>query len=195
MVQAADADNNPVSEFTAALDSLTSALEDAAKAAQSLQSITPALAGLHKLVADLEGRMDRAREALGQEAIQVSRATGPVALAKPGAEPPAKPVVVPDEATQSRSNDVRPNPCFILDVKSVSGPLDLKAVDSSVNGNPDVVDVALLDYDGRRATLKVWFDGAADLPSARAALRENLQRHLGGQPADISIERSEESAA
>jgi hypothetical protein len=190
MVQAVDAQNtNPEAEFSAALDALTTALEDAAKAAQALQELTPAIAGLSSLVMELEGRMDRARQALAQQAPAVETPPRPIAIPTPAPEP-----AIASESEPERPS-TRRNPCFILDVKSVSGPLDLKAVDSSVNGNPDVVDVALLDYDGRRASLKVWFDGSSDLPNARAALRENLQRHLGGQPAEISLERSEESAA
>jgi hypothetical protein len=85
--------------------------------------------------------------------------------------------------------------CLMLGVTSKSGSLDLKAVDGSVNENPAVVDVALLDYDGRQATLKLWINHQADPQSVREALLASLQRRLGeDDDAEVQIE-FEDSAA
>ena len=74
-------------------------------------------------------------------------------------------------------------------VTSKGGSLDLKAVDSSVNENPAVVDVALLDYDGRQATLKLWINQSADPVGVRDALLGSLRRRLGDEGnAEVEIE-------
>lgn len=79
--------------------------------------------------------------------------------------------------------------CLRLGVASKIGSLDLKAVDGSVNENPAVVDVALLDYDGRKATLKLWINGAADPVGVRDALLGSLRRRLGDEgTAEVEIE-------
>ena len=79
--------------------------------------------------------------------------------------------------------------CLLLGVASKIGSLDLKAVDGSVNENPAVVDVALLDYDGRKASLKLWINGAADPAGVRDALLGSLRRRLGDEDeAEVQIE-------
>jgi hypothetical protein len=79
--------------------------------------------------------------------------------------------------------------CLRLGVASKAGSLDLKAVDGSVNENPAVVDVALLDYDGRKATLKLWINGQADPIGVRDALLGSLRRRLGDErDAEVLIE-------
>ncbi|MCH8994745.1 MAG: hypothetical protein IH959_07225 [Chloroflexi bacterium] len=86
--------------------------------------------------------------------------------------------------------------CLRLTVKSNSGSLDLKAVDGSVNENPAVVDVALLDYDGRKATLKLWVNESADPIGVRDALLGSLRRRLGDeQAAEVRIDFEESAAA
>ncbi len=46
--------------------------------------------------------------------------------------------------------------CFRIEFESAASPLDLRTVDDAISAHPAVRDVALLDYDGRRAALKVW---------------------------------------
>ena len=83
-----------------------------------------------------------------------------------------------------------------LRIGTSAGSLDLKAVDRSINENPGVVDVTLLDYDGSNATLKVWVDESADAIAARDGLLTSLKRHLGDDGAvEVSIDFDEESAA
>ena len=82
-----------------------------------------------------------------------------------------------------------------LSITATSGSLDLKAVDRSINESPAVVDVTLLDYDGRNATLKVWITETADPVGVREALLESLLRNFGdGQDTEISIDLAGEQA-
>jgi hypothetical protein len=60
--------------------------------------------------------------------------------------------------------------CFRLEFESRPGPLDLRTVDDAVSEHPAVRDVALLDYDGRKATLKVWIDGSAKPADVQSTL-------------------------
>lgn len=112
----------------------------------------------------------------------------PEAMAEqPVEEAPAEPT--PDDGIAAAR-------CLRLGVSSRGGSLDLKAVDGSVNENPSVVDVALLDYDGRHATLKLWINESADPNGVRDALISSLRSRLGDEgEADVSIEFEEESAA
>lgn len=115
----------------------------------------------------------------------------PVATAEETPEPEPEPDMEPlPEPARSVSHRLR------LWVASRIGSLDLKAVDGAVNENPAVVDVALLDYDGRQATLKLWINGAADPVETRDALIESLRRRLGSEPgAEIRVDFEEQSAA
>lgn len=114
-------------------------------------------------------------------------AWGPPAQEAPAAEPAAAPS--PPRPSRPISH------CLRLGVHSRVGSLDLKAVDGAVNENPAVVDVALLDYDGRQATLKLWINGSADPIGVGEALLGSLRRRLGDErEADVRIE-FEESAA
>ncbi|MGB6895836.1 MAG: hypothetical protein WBF37_07850, partial [Dehalococcoidia bacterium] len=87
--------------------------------------------------------------------------------------------------------------CFRLEVEADQGSLDLKAVDRSVSENAGVVDVALLDYDGRRASLKIWVEQEAEPEQVQSALLERLKANLGaeGESGEVSISLSEEPAA
>lgn len=99
------------------------------------------------------------------------------------------PMADPAESIDSPVAEGQPSHCLRLGVASKVGSLDLKAVDGSVNENPAVVDVALLDYDGRKATLKLWINGAADPVGVRDALLGSLRRRLGDESnAEVEIE-------
>ena len=103
---------------------------------------------------------------------------------------PAEPAAVSSEASQPTSH------CLRLDVSKKVGSLDLKVVDGSVNESPAVTDVALLDYDGRHATLKLWISEAEDPDAVRTTLLKSLRSKLGGESlAEVRIEFEEESAA
>ena len=85
--------------------------------------------------------------------------------------------------------------CLRLKVNKKSGSLDLKDVDRAVNENSAVMDVALLDYDGRQATLKVWINERADPNGVREALLTSLRAHLGEEDTELAIDFEEDSAA
>lgn len=75
---------------------------------------------------------------------------------------------------------------FRLKFESHAGPLDLRAVDDAVGEHPAVRDVALLDYDGRRATLKVWIAAAASVADVRQMLADRVGQIIGNG-GDVSI--------
>ena len=85
--------------------------------------------------------------------------------------------------------------CLRLKVSKKSGSLDLKDVDRAVNENSAVMDVALLDYDGRQATLKLWVNERADPIGVREALLTSLRAHLGEEETELAIDFEEDSAA
>jgi hypothetical protein len=99
----------------------------------------------------------------------------------PGSEPaPADPL----------ANE--PTTTFRLEFESHTGPLDLRAVDEAVGQHEAVRDVALLDYDGRRATLKVWIAATSSPAEVQATLAERAAQIGGGN--DISIVALEDVA-
>ncbi len=199
------------SRLDAALSSLESALAQASRAAMDIRNVLPQLVGLAEIVGEMEAAMSRARERLGVPPGDVPppAVAPPTLRAVPTAEAPAQPEaptqpepaqptptqVEPAEAapvvavSEDETEQSRPGShCLRLDVTLQSGSLDLKAVDSSVGECPAVVDVALLDYDGRHATLKVWIDESADAESVSATLVESLRSHLGnGENAEVSV--------
>jgi hypothetical protein len=79
---------------------------------------------------------------------------------------------------------------FRLEFESNPGPLDLRAVDDAVSEHPAVRDVALLDYDGRRATLKVWITATASAAEVQKALTERASKIVsdGSQVSIIALE-------
>jgi hypothetical protein len=85
-----------------------------------------------------------------------------------------------------------PTVTFRLEFESNPGPLDLRAVDEAVSQHPFVRDVALLDYDGRRATLKVWVSPAV----TAAEVQESLTTRAAemGNGSDVSIVTLEDVA-
>ncbi|MDP2671281.1 MAG: hypothetical protein Q8P13_02350 [bacterium] len=78
---------------------------------------------------------------------------------------------------------------FRLQIKSNSGkPIDLTIVDDTIGAHPAVRDLALVDYDGFKAVLKVWIDDKVTGPSEVApaiALAEALAENL--RPNQITV--------
>src|SRR3990170_973841 len=167
-------------EVDAALSTLESALTTARRAVDVIRASLSQITDLERRVREMEAAMSRALESLsaplepGTRAATVSQIR-PVAFdetvqQETTSHPAARTEVVPAGAV---SNYLR------LTVQSKSGSLDLKAVDGAVNENPDVVDVALLDYDGRQAALKLWVNPSADATAVRDALMVSLKSRLG----------------
>ena len=115
--------------------------------------------------------------------------------------PEPEPVLEPETAAVDTHEDddiaapAATSRCLRLSVRKKSGNLDLKEVDGSVNENSSVIDVALLDYDGRQATLKLWVNEKSDPEGVRDALLSSLRNHLGEQDTELEIEFEENSAA
>jgi hypothetical protein len=215
MVQQATNPESPAlhDELDFALRSLESSLAEAGRAVSVVRSLLPRIAALSEAVGELETAMTRARQRLGGAASYSPPAIQPTLSAVPPTQPvefpapaPAvEPSVTPepepsiDEVTakiDELATSSTPSHCLRLDVRSKSGSLELKAVDDAVNENTSVVDVALLEYDGRNATLRVWIETSADPETVREALLDSLQRNLAGhQDADFSLDFEQESAA
>ena len=221
---AKEATNLDVSDVTNELDdaiaTLDAALLQAGRSVAIIRSSMAQFASLAEKAREMETAMARAREqlSLSWAATQPVAPTTPLRPVPPTQsyeqEPEPAPEIEPQdqfetypspateqELPQDEPVDEAPEPssgesrCLRLTVSSKAGSLDLKAVDGSVNENPAVVDVALLDYDGRRATLKLWVNENADPNGVRDALLSSLRRHLGERDAELSIDFEEGSAA
>jgi hypothetical protein len=83
--------------------------------------------------------------------------------------------------------------CLRLEFESKPGPLDLRSVDDAVGEHPAVRDVALLDYDGRKATLKVWVEKDTYASDIQASLAEKATA-LFGPENEVSVTAHEEAA-
>ncbi|MCH7837932.1 MAG: transposase, partial [Chloroflexi bacterium] len=122
------------------------------------------------------------------------------ALEAESAQPEPEPIQLNPETTPSATLsegalDSPASDSLQLSISATSGSLDLKAVDRSINEIPAVVDVTLLDYDGRNATLKIWTTETADPAGVKEALLESFRRNFGdGQDTEISIDLEGEQA-
>lgn len=98
--------------------------------------------------------------------------------------------VVTDAPTSHRLGAPGNITCFRLEFESRPGPLDLRVVDDAVGEHPAVRDVALLDYDGRKATLKVWIDGSSSPAGVQQALIERAPKIFtpGNEVSIVAIE-------
>jgi hypothetical protein len=158
------------SDLTALVEQLEATLRAAASVSEALLSRVQALS---ERVAGLQGHTSAVRVAA--EALRPFES---------GAAAPRPPDTT--GAAVSGPAWPRPGPLGVLfvEVERSDGPLDLRAVDRPVSGHPGVADVALLDYDGRRARFKIWTRSAADVPELGAALegsiRESLTAGQGG---------------
>ena len=190
-------------ELDSALATLESALATAGGAVAAIRGALPQVAALAAGVGEMEAAMARVRQQLGaslgapplrpvepQDAPAAQPQDTPVASPEPVEPPPSV------EEDQAEAAGGRVSRCLRLDVSTRAGSLDLKAVDGSVNENSAVVDVALLDYDGRHATLKIWIEASADPNAVREALLESLQRHLADdEDAEVRIDFEDDPAA
>jgi len=177
-------------ELTQVLGAIESALQSAADAVASLRAMAPRLAASGSVLQEIEALVRAGRP---QGAAPATAAEAPFArptLVAPSPKPHALPVLrtpaaaapvaprAPEPlapAQQERQRFAAPGSepgttSFRLEFESSPGPLDLRAVDDAVSDHPAVRDVALLDYDGRRATLKVWIAAGASPASVQEAL-------------------------
>jgi hypothetical protein len=108
--------------------------------------------------------------------------------------PASAETVVPIEQPEVEAPQAPPDlHCFRLEFESQPGPLDLRTVDDAVSEHPAVRDVALLDYDGHRATLKVWITPDASPSDVQDALKERAS-NLFASDQDVTIVALEDAA-
>ena len=191
-------------ELDDALGSLDSALLQAGRAVAIIRRALPQVTTLDRVIQDMEAVMTQARHQLDTSAGVAAPPTGlrsvpdldvadaPTPVSANAAEQdapeydhgaPENDAVPVEETPQPAEQRFGPtsNSCLRLEVTSRTGSLDLKAVDGSVNENPAVLDVALLDYDGRQATLKLWVNDSSDPEGVRDAVVSSLRNHLGDE--------------
>jgi hypothetical protein len=182
-----------VQRFEENLLALDRALTEASAAVSALRLQVPQMNQLAEMVATIESAIESARRAAGTpEHIPPAAVIAPLEPV-PAASPPTS-VYETEPATSSTPSEQAD--CFRVQVHRLSGSLDLKAVDAVINEKREIVDVALLDYDGRQATLKVWVSGTRDLESLRKAIGSALIERLGGAAeAAVTIEPERLAAA
>lgn len=196
--------SNVTAELEGALSTLETALAQASRSAIVIRSNMAQITTLADTVREMETAITLARQSLSVPLAGLRVAEQPALRAVPAREQPQPaPATEPTIAAQTPV-EAAPAPslvstepgtgaqvshCLRVGVTSKGGSLDLKAVDSSVNENPAVIDVALLDYDGRQATLKLWINQSADPMGVRDALLGSLRRRLGDEGnAEVSID-------
>jgi hypothetical protein len=207
--------SNVTAELEGALSTLESALAQASRSAMVIRSNMAQITTLADTVREMETAITLARQSLSVPLAGLRVAEQPALRAVPAREQPQPaPATEPQIAAQTPVERVRTlrgelaqagpeiaaqasvetlggqaSHCLRVAVTSKAGSLDLKAVDASVNENPAVIDVALLDYDGRQATLKLWINQSADPVGVRDALLGSLRRRLGDEgDAEVSID-------
>ena len=203
-------------ELNQAVDELQSALQHATVASASIKALLPRVGAVGSLFDELDAVIRSGRQQIGQGASGSPAAYArptlvvPSAAAQPAAPQPfsASGSSGPGEAgtAENRGESIaRETPesvkraeaqglkCFRLEFESRPGPLDLRTVDDAVSEHPAVRDVALLDYDGRKATLKVWIDGGASPNDVQSSLLERSSQ-LFAAGNDVTIVAIEDAA-
>jgi hypothetical protein len=201
-------------DVSAAIDELTGALQQANAATAKLSGLLPRIEAIGSVLDELDTMLQSGRRQLGRDTAAPS-APAPITrptlvvpatpepadtwTAKPQLEPPAIAPISSDERSwesdepedatsetiaqaQARADTVS----FRLEFESRSGPLDLRTVDDAVSEHPAVRDVALLDYDGRKATLKVWIEASASPADVQQSLTDRASTLFDGAN-DITI--------
>lgn len=193
-----------VAELGRRLEALETGLGEATRGAAQMKALLPRVAALEAVLGELEATMVRVRQRIGSaDTPEAETAPSPALRAVPRAEPaeagdgPEAPPTAEEGPVEAAGPAEPARRCFRLEVEADQGSLDLKAVDRSVSENAGVVDVALLDYDGRRASLKIWVEQEAEPEQVQSALLERLKANLGaeGESGEVSINLSEEPAA
>ena len=207
-------------DLTNAIDDLQTALQSASDATAAIRSLVPRVAANGSLFDELEAVIRAGREQIGAPSTPAvapavySRPTLVVPSAAPQRAPqpwaPSEPSQSSDTPvstagdagvdTQFGETQVKPQTeatealtCFRLEFESTPGPLDLRTVDDAVSEHPDVRDVALLDYDGRKATLKVWIVATAQPSQVQESLTERASQ-LFGASNEVSVVALEDVA-
>jgi hypothetical protein len=203
-------------ELTQAVDELQTALQHAGEASASIRALLPKVGAIGSLFDELDAVIRSHRQQIGQTGTESAATyTRPTLVAPSAATPPAspQPFMAPANTAASMAAETatggasiaRETPesvkraqaqglkCFRLEFESRPGPLDLRTVDDAVSEHPAVRDVALLDYDGRKATLKVWIDAGASPGDVQSTLIERSAQ-LFDAANDVTIVAIEDAA-
>lgn len=189
------------------LEELRLALQHAADATANLQRIVPRVAQIGTFFDEIANVVNSGRQQLGiadssatytRPTIVPSSTPAPnlknddpwTSLAETWGNDADTPPATPQPSTQPPAVALT---CFRLEFESKPGPLDLRSVDDAVGEHPAVRDVALLDYDGRKATLKVWIEQGTDPATVRDSLVEKATI-LFGTDNDVTVTAHEEAA-
>jgi hypothetical protein len=187
-------------ELTQAIDALQAALQQASDATASIRALVPRVGAIGTLFTELDAVIRTGREQFGAaETPAYTRPTlvVPTEAPRPATAPATMTTDQVRQAIESRPTQAEPSNrdlvSFRLEFESKPGPLDLRTVDDAVSEHPAVRDVALLDYDGRKATLKVWIDSDASPSDVQAALTEKTAQLFPGEN-DVTIVALEDVA-
>jgi hypothetical protein len=198
-------------DLNSAIDELEAALAQAQAAAGRIRAALPRLEQMSGVFAQLESIIAASREPTGLAApsvrtprprsrqqtatlaeIAVAAGLQPEApegdtlgTAELAADPDALDHLEPLVATDGASLT-----SFRLEFQSERGTLNLRAVDEAIGEHPAVRDVALIDYDGRRAVLKVWITATARPSDIEQALNARADKIAsdGGQLSIVALE-------
>lgn len=164
----------PSSDLVALAEQLEATLRTAADVSETLLG---RLQALNQRMTQLQ-----AHAAAIRHAADAFGATEPVGSA------PAGGIVASAERPGPAWPRSGPPGVLFIEVERRDGPLDLRAVDRPVSGHPCVADVALLDYDGRRARFKVWTRSSDEAPDVGAALEGSIRESLAVSDARVSVQ-------
>jgi hypothetical protein len=163
-------------ELSQAIDELQTALQQASDATSSIRALLPKVGALGHVLDELDAVIRSGRQQIGESGTATSPAYTRPTLVQPSVEQPTPqwaPEASPQQPAAPPNADDRAGDAGVGEARRSGGahvlppgvrepgPLDLRTVDDAVSEHPAVRDVALLDYDGRKATLKVWIDGSA----------------------------------
>jgi hypothetical protein len=160
-----------------AIDELQVALTRASDAATRIKGLIPRVSAVNALLDEIESVIHAGRQEIGSRATLPESFTRPTLLASEQPAPGEQPAATSTSSGSSGEPQPQANGngeliCFRLEFQSSGGPLDLRAVDDAVGEHPAVRDVALLDYDGRNATLKVWIVATVSPADVQRSLSE-----------------------
>ncbi len=202
-------------ELSAAVGELQIALQHAADASAAIKTLLPKVGAIGSLFDELDAVIRSGRQQISQAGESTPTTFSRPTLVVPSVSPQSMPQPQPEiaaiqqaeasEPIATTSTIERETPestkraqaeglkCFRLEFESTPGPLDLRTVDDAVSEHPSVRDVALLDYDGRKATLKVWIEGSASPSDVQTSLVErSAQLFAAGN--DVTIVALEDAA-
>ena len=204
-------------ELNAAIDDLRASLQRAGDATATLQRLVPRVSQIGAVFDEIAAVISSGRQQLGTPGApgayarptlivpgaqqgepapqtrqgddpwtQLAETWGATSGAQPQTDSPAGENGHASTATATLT-------AFRLEFESKPGPLDLRAVDDAVSEHPSVRDVALLDYDGRKATLKVWIEDTATPSDIQSSLVEKATT-LFGPENEVTVTAHEDAA-